>query len=115
MDNKEYIINIRVSKDTYNKLKSRAKDNGESLSNLVRKTINDSWEIFTDLKKDILGGDKKPNGDITHYQKIFMAKDIICDHCNNNIPRGNQAFLGETKTGAKKYICNNCFGQNQAT
>ena len=110
MDNKEYVINIRVSKGTYSKLKTKAKENGESLSNLVRKTLDDSWEIFSDLKKDIFGEDEKANDNITHYQKVIVAKNVVCERCNTNIPKGSQVFLGETKNGEKKYFCGNCFG-----
>ncbi len=107
-DNKEYIINIRVSKDTYKKLKDKAKENSESLSSLVRKTLDDSYEIFSDLKRDIFG-DEKPSSNIVHYQKVIVAKDVKCDRCQAEITKGSQVFLGETKTGIKKYFCGNCF------
>lgn len=110
MDNKEYIINIRVSKEVYDKLKNRAQENGESLSNLVRKTLSDSWEIFDDLKKDLFGQDKKTDKDnIEHYTKVIVAKDVFCDRCKASISKGEQVIFGETKTGIKKYICSNCF------
>lgn len=113
MDNKEYIINIRVSKEVYDKLKNRAKENGESLSNLVRKTLSDSWEIFDDLKKDLFGQSKKAdNENIEHYLKVIVAKDILCDRCQSKISKGDQVIFGETKTGLKKYICNDCFLKN---
>lgn len=111
-NNKEYIINIRVSKDTYSKLKAKAKENSESLSSLVRKTLDDSYEILGDLKRDIFGDDKKPANDISHYQKVIIAKDVTCDRCQSNIPKGSQVFFGETKAGIKKYFCNSCFANN---
>ncbi len=106
--NKDYILNIRVSKETYNKLKTKAKENSESLSTLVRKTLDDSWEIFSDLKSDLFGEDKKTNG-VVYYQKVILAKDGICDRCSAAIAKGDHVFLGETKSGAKKYFCNDCF------
>jgi hypothetical protein len=111
-NNKEYIINIRVSKDTYNKLKDKAKENSESLSSLVRKTLDDSYEIFNDLKKDIFGDSNKNTNNIIHYQKVIVAKDVTCDRCQAPIAKGSQVYLGETKTGTKKYFCNNCCVNN---
>lgn len=111
-NNKEYIINIRVSKDTYNKLKEKAKENSESLSSLVRKTIDDSWEIFKDIKKDLFGDEGKGNGSVLHYQKVIVAKDVECDRCHSPITKGTQVFLGETKSGTKKYFCSDCFMKN---
>ena len=110
-DNKDYIINIRVSKDTYTKLKDKAKQNSESLSDLVRKSIDDGWEILGDLKKDLFPGNKNNDG-ILHYQKVIVAKDMTCSNCNTNIPRGSHVFVGETKAGNKKYFCNNCFSNS---
>lgn len=111
-DNKEYIINIRVSKDTYKKLKDKAKENSESLSSLVRKTLDDSYEILGDIKRDIFGEGEKPVNNIQYYQKVIVAKDVKCDRCQAEISKGSQVFLGETKTGVKKYFCNNCFVNN---
>ena len=109
MDNKEYIINIRVSKETYDKLKVKAKENSESLSSLVRKTLDDSYEIFSDLKKDIFGGFNKGTDNILHYQKVIIAKDVDCQRCGAKIIKSSQAYLGETKSGAGKYFCIDCF------
>lgn len=106
-DNKDYIINIRVSKETYEKLKSKAKENSESLSNLVRKSLDDSWEIFGDLKNEIFG--KKESDNIIHYQKVIIAKDTKCSRCGTPIFKGSEALLGETKTSQKKYFCTSCF------
>ena len=111
-DNKDYILNIRVSKETYNKLKEKAKENSETLSTLVRKTLDDSWEILSDLKNELFNENNKANNGVAYYQKIIAAKELACDRCKMNIPKGSQAFLGETKTGSKKYFCQNCFVEN---
>src|SRR5689334_8425549 len=110
-DNKEYIINIRVSKEVYNKLKNKAKENSESLSSLVRKTLDDSWEILGDIRNEFFGDAKNSNG-VLYYQKIIVAKDTNCSRCQADISKGSEAYLGETKTGSKKYFCNKCFIDN---
>ncbi len=110
-ENKEYIINIRVSKDVYKKLKERAKENSESLSSLVRKTIDDGFEIFGDLRKELFGDgeEKNGNGKFVHYEKVIVAREMECEHCHKPIAKGDNAFLGETKSGQRKYFCADCF------
>jgi formamidopyrimidine-DNA glycosylase len=108
-NNKDYVLNIRVSKDTLTKLKNKAKENSQSLSDLVRKTLEDSWEIFGDLKEDLFGkGEKNANG-VDYYQKIIVAKDVACEKCGAVIWKASEAYLGTAKTGEKKYFCNACF------
>jgi len=109
-DNKEYILNIRVSKDTYDKLKRKARENKETLSGLVRKTIDDSYELLGDLKKDLFGEENKGRDGLVYYQKVTAARDIECDRCHRIVPKGSAIFMGETKSGAKKYFCTECFG-----
>jgi len=110
MDNsKDYVLNIRVSKDTLNKLKNKAKENSQSLSDLVRKTLDDSWEIFGDLKEDLFGKDEKSANGVDYYQKVIVAKDVNCEKCGSPISKASEAYLGITKVGAKKYFCNSCF------
>src|SRR3989344_1197846 len=99
-DNKDYILNIRVSKELYEKLKHKAKENSESLSDLVRKSLDDSWEIFGDLRNEIFG--QKETDNIVYYQKVIIAKDIKCSRCNTDISKGAEMFVGETKSGGKK-------------
>src|SRR3989344_4274039 len=48
-ESKDYIINLRVSRATYDKVKQKAKENRETVSNLLRKVIDDSAEIVTDF------------------------------------------------------------------
>ena len=106
-DNKDYILNIRVSKETYEKLKHKAKENSESLSNLVRKTLDDSWEIFGDLKNEIFGETKKER--VMYYQKVIIGSAEFCGKCGKALVRGDSVLLGETKAGQKKFFCMDCF------
>lgn len=108
-DSKDYVLNIRVSKDTLNKLKNKAKENSQSLSDLVRKTLDDSREIFGDFKDDLFGkGEKAANG-VEYFQKVIVAKTVDCEKCASPIAKATEAYLGVTKTGEKKYFCNSCF------
>ncbi len=109
-DNKDYIINLRVSRATYEKIKAKAKENRESVSNLVRKAIEDSSEIISELSEELLGK-KRARGkfkDIVSYHKSKTAQELTCAQCAAVIPAGEIATIGET-AGAKKYFfCQNC-------
>jgi formamidopyrimidine-DNA glycosylase len=108
-DNKDYIINLRVSRATYDKIKTKAKENRESVSNLVRKAVEDSAEIISDLSGELLGKGKKGNyKDVVSYHKAKTAQELKCDGCGAAIPVAEIATIGET-AGAKKYFfCQNC-------
>jgi formamidopyrimidine-DNA glycosylase len=107
--NKDYIINLRVSRATYEKIKEKAKENRESISSLVRKTVDDSIEIISDLSDELLGREKKGKfKDVVSYHKVKTARQLDCDQCGAVIGIGEIATAGET-TGAKKYFfCQNC-------
>lgn len=106
-DNKDYIINLRVSRATYDKIKRKAKENQESISTLVRKAIDDSSEIITDLS-DELFGKKEKFKDIVGYHKSKAAQNLECAKCGKKIAQGDTVVVGETE-GAKKYFfCESC-------
>jgi formamidopyrimidine-DNA glycosylase len=106
---KDYIINLRVSRETYEKIRQKAKENQESVSNLIRKAIDDSAEIFSDLTDELFGRSKSGKFEnVTSYHKSKAAKELKCDNCGAVIAAGAPVTVGET-TGAKKYFfCENC-------
>ena len=106
-ENKDYIINIRVSRETYDKVKQKASENRESISNLVRKVIEDSSEVISDLSRDIFGKGEKFS-DIVSYHKAQLAKDIKCDRCARTIIKGEMATVGENNKGKRYYFCSEC-------
>lgn len=108
-DNKDYIINLRVSRATYEKIKQKAKENRESTSNLVRKIVDDSIEVISELSDELLGKSKNNKfKDIVSYHKVKVAQELKCNKCDKAISIGETITVGET-AGAKKYFfCNNC-------
>lgn len=108
-ENKDYIINLRVSRDTYEKIKEKAKENRESMSNLIRKTVDDSLEIISDLSNELLGKkDSEKFKDIIGYMKIKTAREVECDKCGASIKSGETITVGETENAKKYFFCNNC-------
>lgn len=106
-DNKDYIINLRVSRATYDKIKQKARENEESISNLVRKAISDSAEIITDLSEEIFGRQNKFK-DIVGYHRARAAKDLRCAKCERTISAGEVVTIGETEGIKKYFFCENC-------
>lgn len=106
-DNKDYILNIRISKDTFSKVKSKAKENKESVSALVRKIIDDSYEVMGDLKKDIFN-DANSAEDLECFSQVVMAKNTKCAKCGKGIKKGAVAIKAEDEEGKKHFYCQSC-------
>ncbi len=108
-DKKDYIFNIRLSRDTYEKLKQKATENRETMSNLARKVIDDGLEIFQDVSNDLFGNSVSARDKIVHSYKVFLHQDAVCAETGQTMKKGEQAIVGETQTG-KKYIFHpSCF------
>lgn len=97
--NKDYILNIRVSRETYEKVKGMAKENSESISGLVRKVIQDSGEIFDDIFNV-----KGNFSDIITYSAEKAARDIVCEKSGKKIKKGSNVIVGETPSGRRHYF-----------
>lgn len=106
-DTKDYIINIRVTKETYNNVRDSAKANSESISNFIRTLITDSADLVSDFAEGIAGR-KKDFRDIISYHKAKLAKAVGCGKCGSTIPEGTVATVGETSSAKKYYFCGNC-------
>ena len=105
--NKDYIINLRVSRATYEKIKSKAKENSETISTLIRKTIDDSAEIIGDLSDELFQKRDKFK-DIIGYHRFKTAQELECSQCHGKIPAGETATVGETEKSKKYFFCKVC-------
>lgn len=104
---KDYIINIRVSRATYEKIKQKARENRDTISNLIRKTIDDSSEIISDLSRDLFGK-KKPFADIASYHRARLAREQECAGCKVGLAIGEIVTVGQTPGGKSYYFCQAC-------
>lgn len=110
-DNKDFIINLRVSRATYEKIRDRAKANGETVSNLIRTVLSDSGEIIDDLSRDVFGGKGKRAqsfDDVVSYHKAQIARETVCAKCGKKMRAGSAATVGETASARKYYFCPDC-------
>ena len=105
--NKDYIINLRVSRTTYEKIKHKARENSESISNLIRKAIDDSTEIIGDLSEELFSKRDKFK-DIVGYHRFRTAQELECSQCHSKIPAGETATVGETEKSKKYFFCKEC-------
>src|SRR5687768_1119722 len=107
-DSKDYIINLRVSKETYEKIKNKARKNGDTISALLRNVINDSAEIISDLSSDLTGKKKSKFSDIVSYHRGMLAQARACDSCSMEMIKGEITTIGETDKGISYYFCTRC-------
>ena len=106
---KDYVINLRVSRATYEKIKTKATENRDTVSNLIRKVIEDSGEIMQDLSREIFGGRKEKDfDDVVGYHQITLAREMECAKCGKAMRKGSKAEVGETKSGTHYYFCGAC-------
>jgi len=105
--NKDYIINLRVSRATYEKIKHKAKENSESISTLIRKAISDSAEIIDDLSGELFQKQDKFK-DIIGYHRFKTAQELECSQCQSKIPAGETATVGVAEKSKKYFFCKNC-------
>lgn len=108
-DTKDYIINLRVSKQTYEKIKQKARQNKDTISSLLRNIIDDSSEILSDLTKDLKN--EKSAGkftDVVSYHRATLAQERTCDSCGLTVPKNEVVTIGETGNGKSYYICSRC-------
>lgn len=97
--NKDYILNIRVSKETYEKVKDIAQENSESVSALIRKVIKDSEEILGDIFPS-----KGHWDDIKTFSTEKAARDIVCEKTGKKIKKGSPVVVGQTSSGKRYYF-----------
>jgi len=107
--NKDFIINLRVSRATYDKIKRKARENSETISNLVRKAIEDSSEILADLSEEVFGKASEDKlKDIASYHKVQLAQNMDCARCGKKLMTGEMVVCGETAIGRRYYLCPTC-------
>jgi len=106
-NNKDYILNIRISRKTYEKVRTLAKENAESISHLVRKVIDDGLDVASDVSEDIFGKGKKVRNIVSYYNGT-AGQDISCAECGHAIKAGKAITIGESSSGKKYYFCSDC-------
>lgn len=108
-DTKDYIINLRVSRQTYDKIRDKARKNGDSISGLIRMLIDDSAEIISDISNDLRGGKRHgPARDVESYHRATLARDRACDGCGTRMHKGQVVSVGETAKDGSYYFCDTC-------
>lgn len=105
---KDCIVNLRVSKETYEKIKERAKRDGDTASSLIRSLIQDSIDTVADLSSEFLSEEDKPDAEIVSYHKGVLAQGRVCKNCDHEMKEGDAVTIGETSTGRRSYFCLDC-------
>jgi len=127
-DKKEKVIHTRVSELLDDELKDRASDLGVSVSNLVRNVLLNTFGLVENIVADTAkaAGVAKSGGattaaaesatpvastEIIGYQSLTLNRNALCTTCNSILPKGSQASMGVTASGAAgadAILCNEC-------
>ncbi|MCA9351326.1 hypothetical protein KC929_00930 [Patescibacteria group bacterium] len=102
---KDKTINLRVSKELYNKIKKKATENRETISSTTRRFIQDSCEIISDLAGEVL----TPREEVFDFEYDGKAvSDTACALCDKKIKKGSKIKIQETNAGKKRTVCGKC-------
>jgi hypothetical protein len=117
---KEKVLHTRVSEDLDEELKSRASQLGVTVSNLVRNVLLNAFELVEDVVADtsnIAGAaagkraKKEAEAEPLGWQELVLARNAVCDRCNQILPAGSRAGLATYEPGAsgpKLIVCPDC-------
>ena len=116
-EKKERVIHTRVPESLEAELRERAQGLGISVSNLVRNVLGYAFGLVGDVAADAhaiaraaRGEDRRPspkqepvpaevNGasiaDVLAWQPIVLGKNAVCARCNDLLPRGKDAAIGD--------------------
>ena len=107
-DNKDYIVNLRVTRETYEGLKKKALENSESVSNFIRKAIEGSIGLVADISEDIINLGSGDLSGILSYHPAKAAKEMSCARCGAKVAKGEDVMVGETGGSRKYMLCGKC-------
>lgn len=115
---KEEFIGARVPKELRDKVIQRAKDEGVSVSILVRRVLeqafNDSDYVSATINNQQSRQDdkallKKKFSNVLGWETIFLNTQINCACCDKQMHEGDAATVGiSLNGGAPIVVCNQC-------
>ncbi len=109
-EKKERVIHTRVPESLEAELRERAERLGISVSNLVRNVLGHAFGLVGDVAADAQAiaraarGDRAAKAeptpadaiaDVLAWQPIVLGKNAVCVRCNEILPRGKDAAIGD--------------------
>jgi hypothetical protein len=102
-EKKERVIHTRVPESLEAELRDRAQSLGISVSNLVRNVLGHAFGLVGDLAADAHAIKRAAQGnattaaitDVLAWQPIVLGKNAVCTRCNELLPRGKDAAIGD--------------------
>ena len=104
-DKKDSILNLRISRELYEKIKKKAQENRETISCAARKIMEDGCDIFSGLSAELFPPSKSDENLYSYEAKATSS--LICAQCARRIKKGEKIHIIENKRG-KKIICTRC-------
>ena len=109
-ERKERVIHTRVPESLEAELRDRAQSLGISVSNLVRNVLGHAFGLVGDVAADAQAIARAARGerearpapvpsdalaDVLAWQPIVLGKNAVCARCNEILPRGKDAAIGD--------------------
>jgi hypothetical protein len=123
-ERKERVIHTRVPESLEAELRKRAQDLGISVSNLVRNVIGHAFGLVGDVAADSHAIARAARGEpkkvpahaepdeLIAWQPIVLAKNAVCNRCNDILPRGQKAAIAIG--GERQIVCTKCLEELSA-
>ena len=127
---KEKVLHTRITDDLDKRIKKKADSLGVSVSNLVRNTLYNTFNLVEDLVSDsaaiakfarsVSGTTRVDNSydessaqsfpsEILGWQEMILNLNSVCSNCNEILPKGTPASIAVIEgNGQRPVICQKC-------
>jgi hypothetical protein len=88
---KERVLHTRIPESLDEAIRARAANLGMSVSNLVRNVLGNALEVVEAAAG--LAPPRPMAPAILGWQEAVLARNAVCDRCNDILPRGRRAAI----------------------
>jgi len=94
---KERVLHTRIPESLDEAIRARAAGLGMSVSNLVRNVLGNALEVV-EAAAGLAPSPRAAAGAavVLGWQEAVLARNAVCDRCNDMLPRGSKAAIAVT-------------------
>lgn len=127
-DPKDKVLHTRIPEQLESQLKDHAENLGLSVSSIVRNVLMNTFNLVEGVVSDsarIALGPKAPRKTesqalpspkaIYGWQPLILNLNAVCHECNDLLPKGSAAGLGQPVSEPPVFVCQACLTRLQQT